>query len=327
MLKIFKKGIGLQLTAVVLVSAVMWLGRLMHPIAMPEPTHGAPLYGLAYLLLGGLPRTATILALLLHLATGALLSSMLYDRKMIHSNTLLPMLLYMVTVSVTPAGQTLCPTLFINLVLLWILHLMLATETRFKLTQDHVFGVAALLGVLTLFYVPALTMALPLLIILIFIYKFYNLHDLAILLLGFLAPYILLFTVAFLSESLIPILNSMRDSLTHWELTVVYPDKFSLAAYSALLVMLALSLLFMSGFIGSKTVMHRNNAHIVMLTLVGALLLLPYCQHFSTESHGFAIAFAFSGSLWLTNSRTKQRILNLLLTTWVLLSIVNCILN
>ena len=282
---------------------------------------------MVYALLCHLPRIATIVALLLHLATGALLSSMLYDRKMIHSNTLLPMLLYMVTVSVIPAGQMLCPTLFINLILLWILHLMLATETRFGLTQDHVFGVAALLGILTLFYFPALAMALPLLFILVFVYKFYNLHDLSILLLGFLAPYVLVFTIAFLSNSLVPLLESMHDSLTHWNLTVYHPDTLSLSTYIALLAMLALSLLFMIGFMGSKTVMHRNNARIVMLTMVGALLLLPYCTHFSTETHCFAIAFAFSGGLWLTNSRTKQRILNLLLTLWVVVSVANCLMN
>lgn len=327
MLKLFKKGIGVQLTTVVLLAVLMWLGRLMQPVSMPAPTTAAPLYGLVYALLGDLPRTATIVALLLHLATGALLSSMLYDRKMIHSNTLLPMLLYMVTVSVTPAGQTLCPTLFINLVLLWILHLMLATETRFKITQDHVFGVAALLAVLTLFYFPALTMVLPLLIILVFIYKFYNFHDLAILLLGFLAPYVLLFTVAFLNDSLVPMLESMRENLTNWSLTAGHLNTLSLLTYAALLGMLVLSLLFMAGFIGSKTVMHRNNAHIVMLTIIGALLLLPYCPHFSTETHGFAIAFAFCGGVWLTNSRTKQRILNLLLSLWVLVSVANGLLN
>lgn len=307
-----------------IVVVLMWFGRLVHPQPMPQPTVAAPLYGLCYALLASLPRLATILALLLHLGTGALLNNLLYERKLIHSNMLLPMMLYVVTVGLIPEGQTLTPTLFTNLIILWILHHLIATDTRFKLTQDQVFGVAALLSISTLFHFPSLVMVLPILIILIFIYKFYNWHDIAMLLLGFLGPYLILLTYSFLADRTLVLWESMKTVLIDWHWTVGTYDRLTLCVYIGMGVFLLASMLFFLGYTNSKTIMYRNNATIVVLPLIGALLLTPYCPHFSTETQAFAIPFAFMGSLWLINSRSKPWILDTLFSAWIVAGIVNC---
>ena len=325
MINIFKKSVAAQLITILLVALAMWMGRLIHPVPMPAPTTAAPLYGLFYLLFSSVPRVATILALLLHLGTGALLNSLLFERKLIHSNMLLPMFMYVVTVSLIPEGQTLTPTLFVNMLLLWILHILIATDTHFKLSQHQVFGSAVLLASSTLFYFPAITMALPLLIILIFIYKFYNLHDITVLLLGFLAPYILLFTVTFLNNHLPIIWGSMQDNLTQWHLTFTQPDSIEWFSYVLFVVILLISILFLLGYTGGQTIIYRNNATIVGLTMLCSGLLFLYCPHFSTETQSFAIPFAYTGSLWLINSKNKPWILNAILTLWVIISVVNCI--
>ena len=325
MINIFKKSVAAQLTTILIVAIAMWMGRFVHPVPMPEPTTAAPLYGLFYLIFSPIPRVATVLAFLLHIGTGALLNNLLFGRKLIHSNMLLPMLMYVVTVSLIPEGQTLTPTLFVNILLLLILYILIATDTRFKLSQNHVFGMAALLASSTLFYLPAITMVLPLLIILIFIYKFYNLQDITILLLGFLSPYILLLTASFLTDHLMTLYQSIEAGILHWNLTFPMPDSIGLATYGLFVVVLFISLVFLIGFTGSKTVIYRNNASIVVLTMLCSALMLPYAPHLSTESQLFAIPFAFTGSLWLINSNTKPWILNTTFTLWVLVSIANCI--
>ncbi|KWW29129.1 MAG: hypothetical protein AUK63_1685 [bacterium P3] len=326
MIKIFRQSIAAQLTTILVVAGVMWAGRLVHPVPMPDPTDAAPLYKLLYTLLAPVPRLAAAGALLLHLTTGALLNNLLYDRKLIHSNMLLPMLLYVLAASLVPEGQTLTPILFINLILFWILHHLIATDTRFKLTSDQVFGVAALLSASTLFHFPALFMALPLLIILIFIYKFYNWHDITMLVLGFLAPYLLLFVYSFLTDGLLTLLTSMGDAIKQWHWTIEATDAVNLCSYVLFGLMLLSSLFFLMGYTGNKTVIYRNNATIVVLTLVGGLLMLPYCTHFTTEAQCAAIPFAFIGSLWLINSKVKPWIMNMIFTTWVLVSMAGCIL-
>lgn len=325
MIQIFKKSIAAQLTFILIVAVMMWAGRLIQPTPMPQPPTAAPLFGLLYALLAPLPRLAAILALLLHLATGALLNNLLYERKLLHSNTLLPMLLYVVTVSLVPEGQTLTPALFSNMIILWILHLLIATDTRFKLTQDQVFGTAVLLATSTLFHFPSLAMVLPLLIILIFIYKFYNWHDIAILLLGFIAPYILWATYSFMTDNTGLLWESIKATMTDWHWNLGQVPAISLCVYGSFALLQMASLLFLLGYIGNKTVMYRNNATITVLPLIGALLLMPYCTHFSTETQLFALPFAFMVSLWLINIKNKPWIMDTLLTVWLLGCIVNCI--
>lgn len=325
MINIFKKSVAAQLFTILLIAIAMWMGRLMHPISMPAPTNSAPLYELLYLIFSSFPQLATILALLLHLGTGALLNNLLFERKLIQSNMLLPMLLYVVTASLIPEGQTLTPTLFVNILLLWILHILIATDTRFKLSQNQSFGVAALLAIATLFYFPAITMAIPLLILLIFIHKFFNLHDITILLLGFLAPYILVFTISYLHNNLSSLFLEMYNELSQWNLTYSMPNNIELITFALFLLSLLISLLFLINFTGSKTVIYRNNSTTVLLTLICSIAMLFYCPHFSIESQSLAITFAFTGSLWLINSRTKPWILNATLTLWIIVSVINCV--
>lgn len=324
MIKLFQKSIAVQLITLMVLLTIMWWNRIVHPVGMPTPSGADPLYGLMYLLFGQLPLLATIVAILLHITCGALLNNLLYNRGLIHSNSLIPMLLYIMAMGLVPEAQSLTPQAFTNLLLLLMLRILIATDNRFILNPEQLFGVAALLSSLSLFYFPLLTMALPLITILILIYKLYNWHDISLLILGFLAPYLLLFFVAFMTDRLAPIAEAMRQALFTWEFQLPHLAPLRIVTYISFGLLLLLAFFFFVGFSANKTVVYRNNGSIVVLTLIGAILLLPYIPHYSTEVQAFAIPFAFVGSLWIINNKIKSWITNVLVTLWTALCLINC---
>lgn len=233
------------------------------------------------------------------------------------------MLLYIMTMSIVPAGQTLTPTTFTNLIMLAILTILIANETRHFLSTEHIFRVSALLAIASLFHFPYILTTVPFFIIFITVYKLYDRHELAVLLLGFFAPFILLFTIYFLTGRIPTMLIDMQQALADWSHPWNAPTFISQIDYTLWILILAASMIYLAGNIGSQTSIYRNNADIVSLTLLGGLILMFYCSHITVETQAFAICFTYTGSVWLLESKMKAWISNTIFTLWVLFTIIN----
>lgn len=97
MLKSFRNNnIIVQIIVVLAVAGLMWANSFAHPASTPA-LGGGSLY---YWLTGALsPTAANILAFILMLAEGVLLTSILYRHKLIGQGTLLPLLFFVIAMS------------------------------------------------------------------------------------------------------------------------------------------------------------------------------------------------------------------------------------
>ena len=196
MLKIFRTDVFLQILIILVVSVAMWVGVFINPQPMPM-VGGGQLY---YWLMGMLtPLSGTIIAYVLVLLEGFLLNGILYRHKMIVQSTLLPMLFYVIAMSLgTP---TLTPILVGNLMLLLAIDQLMLTTTLLSLPLDKVFAAATSIALATLFC-PAMAVFFIPLVASMFNYSLYGWRDWTMLLLGILAPYIILETIFFVSDQM-----------------------------------------------------------------------------------------------------------------------------
>ena len=193
MLKIFRTDVFLQIVIILVVSVAMWVGVFIHPQPMPMVGGGQLYYWLTGMLT---PLWGTIIAYVLVLLEGFLLNGILYRHKMIAQSTLLPMLFYVIAMSLgTP---TLTPILLGSLMLLIAIDQLMLTTTLLSLPLDKVFAAAAAIALATLFC-PAMAVFFIPLIASMFNYSLYGWRDWTMFLLGLLAPYIILETIFFVS--------------------------------------------------------------------------------------------------------------------------------
>ena len=138
MLKTFRTNIPLQIAIILVASALLWIKSFIHPQqAILEG--GGDFY---HFICGEMsPVVATIVAFVLVLAEGVLLNSILYRHKMITQSSLLPMLFYIIAMSI--GHPALSPVIVGSLFLLIGIDQLLLTSTLLSVGLDKIFGGAA----------------------------------------------------------------------------------------------------------------------------------------------------------------------------------------
>ena len=115
MLKTFRTNIPVQIAIILVASVLLWKGFIHPQHVLLEG--GGDLY---HFICGAMsPAVATIVAFVLVLAEGVLLNSILYRHKMITQSSLLPMLFYIIAMSI--GHPTLSPVIVGSLFLFELL--------------------------------------------------------------------------------------------------------------------------------------------------------------------------------------------------------------
>ena len=196
MLRIFRTNVVLQIFIILIVAVLMWIGVFIHP--RPTPIEGG---GQLYYWITGLlsPLASTIIAFVLVIVEGVLLNSMLYRHKMMTQSSLMPLLFYIVAMSI--GRPTLTPMLLGSLFLIIGMSQLMLTTTLLSLDLDKIFGASASIACATLFC-PAMAVFLVPLIANMFNFSLYGWRDWTMLILGILAPYIVLETYYYMVDEL-----------------------------------------------------------------------------------------------------------------------------
>ncbi|MBQ6682928.1 MAG: hypothetical protein IJM74_02350 [Bacteroidales bacterium] len=196
MLRIFRTNVVLQIFIILIVAVLMWIGVFIHP--RPTPIEGG---GQLYYWITGLlsPLASTIIAFVLVIVEGVLLNSMLYRHKMMTQSSLMPLLFYIIAMSI--GRPTLTPMLLGSLFLIIGMSQLMLTTTLLSLDLDKIFGASASIACATLFC-PAMAVFLVPLIANMFNFSLYGWRDWTMLILGILAPYIVLETYYYMVDEL-----------------------------------------------------------------------------------------------------------------------------
>ena len=285
MLKIFRTDIFTQAIIILIVAVLMWFHVFVSPQPVPLTGGGQLFYWLTGILS---PRLATIIAFILVLVEGFLFNSMLYQNKMIAQNTLMPMLFYVIAMSI--GNPTLTPLLVGNFLLMIAISQLMLTSTLLSLTLDKIFGAAAFIALATL-VCPAMAVFFIPLIFNMFNYSLYSWRDWTMMILGALAPYFILETYFFVTDQLFYrnylLFYGFTDfriqaggSTIEWVVGIVF------------LTILLIGLLAAIGNSQARTINFKKNITAILIFTIGSLAYTAYTDLIPVPTQAFAFPFA-----------------------------------
>lgn len=286
MLKSFRNNnIIVQIITVLAVAGMMWGNSFAHPNAHMPSGGGSLFYWLTSALS---PLMATIIAFVLMLVEGVLLTSILYRHKLIGQGNLFPLLFFVIAFS--SGRPTLTPILLGTLFLILAIEQLLLTTTLLSIGLDRTFGAAACVGMATILCPTMVVFTIPV-IISMFNYSLYNWRDWAMFILGFLAPWILVETYYWVNDELFYrnylLLYTITDfhlriggSFLQWVVSIVF------------LLFIVWGIMKVVGMSRNRNINFNKNVTTLLLFSIGSLLLAGYSQLFPVATANFAIPFA-----------------------------------
>lgn len=309
MLKIFRNDIFFQTIIILVVMVLLWAGALYSP-------HPVELRGGGYLfcLWAGQinPMLSTIIAMAVILAEGYLFNMVLYRHRLTNKGTLMPMLFYVVAMSLGSQQLAFTPMVAGSLFLIGTLDQMLLYDgTLLSLSLSNIFSASACLGLATL---CCPSMAVFLLPILAGIANFsqYGWRNWTMVVLGMLAPYVVLEPYLYMVDEafyrnylllydLTDLHFVMDGSIFDWGGSLL----FSLLLFTGLAALIVNS--------QNKVINYKKNIAVVELFLIGSAACMAYTQLVPLTTQAFAIPFACCATALFYEKKRPEWLWNLLL--------------
>ena len=310
MLKLFQRNMVVQTALILAALLLLWMRPLITPPVMENTPHTGLLYDLLCQWLSGVPRLAVILAMLTVLAEGVWLNLLLVSVGLASQNNLLPTLLYVILMSA--GATTLTPAVLVCGIAIGGLGQLLLRGTLLTIPSSKICGTTLLIGLASLFYLPATALLLSYLLIAVN-YRLYGWKDWAVLLLGFAVPYLTVILVLYMADGLAPWWASLGQGFAFTGLHNSHLTTLQAIGISALTLLVVWCLLTTASQIGERPVMWQKNATTVLLFTLGGLLMLFYAPLSGESLSLFAIPFAFCGARFFavatqpTGFRAKKR--------------------
>lgn len=306
MLKIIRTDVYLQAVIIAVVTAALWA----HAIVV-----------------AGSGRWWTVAAMALTAVEGLVLESVLVRNKMIGQNTLLPMLFFILAMSLgtTHAGMT--PMLVGMLFLILCVGKLMVSGTLLSLPVEKTFGAAACLSLATVFCPTLVMMLLPVMLSMVN-YSLYSWRDWTMLLLGFAAPYIPLELYYFLTDDLF-----YRNYLLLYEITDIGVGANHTLAGWIMTLLFALLTLVAVGYTAVTNQSHgtnytKNSITIMLFLAGGVAYTLAYGGLVPVTPAAYAIPFAFcTTALFHDEKKKKEWIWSIVLALLLLAAAVYNLFN
>lgn len=289
-MKFFKQSIPAQAAVILLAMAALWGSAIVAPQAMPVPQGSDVLYGVLYGWLAGTPRLATIIGMLLVLAGGVLLNMLLVDIDLSSQNSLLPTLLYVICMSA--GNTTLTPMVLVSLLLVACMNQLALRGSLLTIPPERACATTALMGLCSMFYLPATLMILSYMLVAIN-YRLYTWRDWAVMILGFVAPYILMATVLMFTDGLETWWQGVAEASASVHLSAAKAPVLQTIGCIVLALALVAGLVAVSRRSGESKVVWQKNAITLLCTMPGGLAMLAVSRLFPIDMQFFALPFTF----------------------------------
>lgn len=289
MLKIFEKSTIVQVFTILVVTALLWAKALADPQPMAPSGHFSPLYDLIFNL-SIPPLVGVIIAMVLVVLAGFFANLVLANAGLAPRNSLLPTLLFIVAMSAT--ATTLTPSLMAALMVIIIIDKLLLRKTSLSIMPDKIFISAALIGIATMIYFPAITLVVAYLLIAIN-YQLYSWREITIFFLGLLAPYFLLWSVLLFTDGLADSFVAMGAEFGTLSLSVGDVTTLQSFANGVLILSFLISLFIVWSHLGEKTATWSKNATTLMLLTATTVALIPFTQLYPVSFEFLALPFTF----------------------------------
>ncbi|MDY5969260.1 MAG: hypothetical protein SPJ13_04505 [Bacteroidales bacterium] len=323
MLRAFIQNGAGKLAILLATTTLLWWHAFAAPTQAVLYDGFSPLYEWIYNLLSPHPFLCTTLALLLTIMEGIVLCSILSNHHLLSQNTLLPLFFYMVAMSFHPTQQTLTPALLVNLfTLLAAAQLMHSHNSTLPLS--NLFNGALFTSMATLCYLPSITLFIPLVVVLI-LYRLYRWRHWMVLLLGLLAPFILLFVIYFMTNQLDYALFLMGNDVSRLDLSLGTPKTLHMVDDALLAVLLLIALAKLLANNGGVTNDMRIKRSILLLPLLANLFMLLDDVLLPLNTQLIAMPFAFAATTYALGLKRHSWMMGATMAALVLLGAINSI--
>jgi hypothetical protein len=267
-----------------LLALVLWLGSFINPSGMTEPVNVylSPGYVLLFKWFSGYHLAGLIIAFLL-LVSGALIFNLALVRyDLVPKNTLVPALVLIITFSHDPAFLNLQPSLVASVLIIVALNYIFSVYTKEE-AYDDIYYAAFLISIASFFYYQSVLILL-FIFLTFFVYRIYFWREWIIVILGFITPYILLWTYFFWTDELHIVFDAYTDffsGFTFLQFNQGYPVLGIIISIMILLLFL-FSFVSLASNLNEKVISVRKRYWSVIWLFIIALLILI----FSFEKYG-----------------------------------------
>lgn len=321
MLGIFKKNIGLQCVFVFTMALLLWGGSFINPTPMEVPKSYAFLYDLIYQTLHDTPLVSTIIAFVLVIIESVWLNLMLFNHKIQTQVNLLPAALYILLMSIVPGGQTITPTLLVNIAILAATNQLLQNK-NLAIPLDKNFTCAFFIGLAILCHWESIWLIIPLLIIYPMM-KLYTWNNWVILVLGIIAPFILLLGYQFMWGDISYHIYLITNEFQLPSISYRFSDRWMLITSLVFLLLLAISWINFNQYYNKQTQLKKNNANIILLPIITSFIWCIYHELIPINTQFFAISGAYLFCLFFSQKSRRQWIPETLFLLFTIVGTIN----
>lgn len=321
MLGIFKKNIGVQCVVVFVMALLLWGGSFIDPTIMNSPKGYAFLYNLIYQQIHDCPLASTIIAFVLVIVESVWLNLMLYNHKIQTQVNLLPAALYILLMSIVPGGQTITPTLLVNIAILAATNQLLQNKAL-AISLDKNFTCAFFIGLAILCHWDAIWLIIPLLIIYPMM-KLYAWNNWVVLILGIMAPFILLLGYQFLWGDISYYLYLIAHEFHIPSINYDYSDRWATIVSVIFLLLMVISWFTFNQYYNKQTQLKKNNANIILLPIITSIIWCLYNEIIPLNTQFFSIPGTYLLCLYFSKQTQRQWIPNTLFILFAIAGTIN----
>ncbi len=274
LVRLFRSPQPVLLLVIPAIAILLWLPGFRSPV-LPTITHQMPLFDLLAKPLLNFPVLSVILACTLIIIQALLFNYIIDKHEIVGKSSYFPAFLYIVFTSFSPELLHLHPLIFANIFILLALNRVLSTY-RNNTVISPCFDAGFLVAIASLFYFPA-ALCIFFLFFALLVLRSFSGREWAIVVVGFLLPYIYVITYYFLFDG-IDYLWFDKISFPLTNRTVSFsPDIAKLYAELVLYAAVTIVLLAIGKGLnlGTRSVQHRSTIIVLRwLFIFGTLTLL-----------------------------------------------------
>ena len=305
---------------IAIVSLAIWAPSFLTPPPMTSDAGFAPLYMLFYEWLQPLPLVATIIAYVLVVLEGIYLNMVLTRSKMVPFNSLMPALIYIVTMSFAPHALTLTPYILAAPCVIATLNQLLILD-KMNISNDNILNASFLSALATLFCLPCLVLIL-FVVIGLMVHSQYRWRCWLMVLIGYIGPLVVAATFYFLTDRLYYISYITLNDILNPNFLIKRSS--GLAAFNNVIfvILITLSGLMTFSRIREHSVVFRRNAEIILVLFFVLAVSLCYTCIIPFDPAVAAIPFAFMASNCLLTAHKRLWVMEMTLSIFILFAII-----
>ncbi len=242
----FRKSYLLQYILLLVLTLILWLGALIHPLNVSVDTDSflTPGYSLMTSILKGHLLFQGIIAMVLVISGSMIFNYSLTKFNLVPKNTLVPAMVYILLMSYSPSLLNLHPLAIPALLTVLILFYLFQVYTEEE-AYAQIFNIGLLIGISSFFYFPSIFFILFIWLTFI-VYRLYSWREWIIPLTGIITPYVFLFTYYFMVDSLEP---AYLAYLAYFSKITIFQFSFDFSLMNYIITSLLTLLFLWSGFL------------------------------------------------------------------------------